>query len=53
MSVTAFHSFSDEDIEDRSQVTEQLEKIEKLVEENGGHHYTDETIPGSSEKNTQ
>uniref|UniRef100_A0A8C2F780 Si:dkey-1c7.3 n=1 Tax=Cyprinus carpio TaxID=7962 RepID=A0A8C2F780_CYPCA len=35
-----FHSFSNENMENRSQVTELLEKIEKLVEKNGGQHYT-------------
>ncbi|XP_073680051.1 GTPase IMAP family member 9-like, partial [Garra rufa] len=38
-----FHSFNNEDIKNRSQVTELLEKIEKMLEENGGQHYTNET----------
>ncbi|XP_050949922.1 GTPase IMAP family member 9-like [Labeo rohita] len=37
-----FHSFNNKDMENRSQVTELLEKIEKMVEENGGQHYTNE-----------
>ncbi|XP_051730718.1 GTPase IMAP family member 9-like [Ctenopharyngodon idella] len=37
-----FHSFNTKDMENRSQVTELLEKIEKMVKENGGQHYTDE-----------
>uniref|UniRef100_A0A673IQE4 AIG1-type G domain-containing protein n=1 Tax=Sinocyclocheilus rhinocerous TaxID=307959 RepID=A0A673IQE4_9TELE len=31
-----FHSFNNEDMSDCSQVTKQLKKIEKMVEENGG-----------------
>ncbi|XP_051742069.1 GTPase IMAP family member 9-like isoform X2 [Ctenopharyngodon idella] len=37
-----FISFNNEDMENRNQVTELLMKIEKLVEVNGGKHYTDE-----------
>ncbi|XP_016120480.1 GTPase IMAP family member 7-like, partial [Sinocyclocheilus grahami] len=37
-----FHSINNKDIENRSQVTELLKKIEKMVEKNGGQHYTDE-----------
>ncbi|XP_067260346.1 uncharacterized protein si:dkey-1c7.3 [Chanodichthys erythropterus] len=37
-----FISFNNEDMENRNQVTELLEKIEKLMQVNGGKHYTDE-----------
>nr|XP_055062379.1 uncharacterized protein LOC129445231 [Misgurnus anguillicaudatus] len=37
-----YHSFNNEDVGNRSQVTQLLEKIEKMVERNGGKHYTDE-----------
>ncbi len=37
-----FHLFNNEDMKNRSQVTELLEKIEKMVKENGGQHYTNE-----------
>ncbi|KAL1252408.1 hypothetical protein QQF64_017101 [Cirrhinus molitorella] len=37
-----FHSFDNKDITNRSQVTKLLEKIEKMVKENGGQHYTNE-----------
>ncbi|XP_073680053.1 GTPase IMAP family member 9-like, partial [Garra rufa] len=37
-----FHSFNNKDMKNRSQVTELLEKIEKMVKENGGQHYTNE-----------
>ncbi|XP_051742138.1 GTPase IMAP family member 8-like isoform X2 [Ctenopharyngodon idella] len=37
-----FHSFNNEDKRNRKQVTELLMKIEKMVKENGGGHYTDE-----------
>ncbi|XDV51006.1 hypothetical protein PO909_019964, partial [Leuciscus waleckii] len=37
-----FHSFNNEIKDNRSQVTELLEKIKKMVEVNGGLHYTNE-----------
>ncbi|CAM4464438.1 unnamed protein product [Leuciscus chuanchicus] len=37
-----FHPFKNNAMENRSQVTELLEKIEKMVEINGGKHYTNE-----------
>uniref|UniRef100_A0A671NIK4 GTPase IMAP family member 8 n=1 Tax=Sinocyclocheilus anshuiensis TaxID=1608454 RepID=A0A671NIK4_9TELE len=45
-----FHSFNNEDMRNRSQVTKLLEKIEKMVEENGGQHYTNEMYKTSPEK---
>ncbi len=37
-----FHLFNNEDMKNRSQVTELLEKIVKMVKENGEQHYTNE-----------
>ncbi|XP_016151512.1 GTPase IMAP family member 4-like isoform X2 [Sinocyclocheilus grahami] len=37
-----YHLFNNENMKKRSQVTELLEKIEKMVKENGGQHYTNE-----------
>ncbi len=37
-----FHSFNNKDMKNRSQVKNLLEKIEKMLESNGGHHYTNE-----------
>ncbi|XP_052424277.1 GTPase IMAP family member 8-like [Carassius gibelio] len=37
-----YHSLNNEDMENRSQVTELLEKIEKLAEGNGWNYYTNE-----------
>ncbi|KAL1252217.1 hypothetical protein QQF64_020013 [Cirrhinus molitorella] len=45
-----FHSFNNEDMENLSQVTELLEKIEKLVEENKGHYYTNEMFEEAQSK---
>ncbi|KAK7161079.1 hypothetical protein R3I94_003914 [Phoxinus phoxinus] len=39
-----FHSFNNEDMKNRSQVTELLEKIDMMVERNGGKHYTSEML---------
>ncbi|XP_077057492.1 GTPase IMAP family member 8 [Siphateles boraxobius] len=39
-----FHSFNNEDMESRSQVTELLEKIDRVVERNRGKHYTSEML---------
>ncbi|ROL52008.1 GTPase IMAP family member 7 [Anabarilius grahami] len=36
-----FHSFNNEDLRSRCQVTELLEKIDEMVKKNGGQHYTD------------
>ncbi|XP_039512883.1 GTPase IMAP family member 8-like isoform X1 [Pimephales promelas] len=37
-----FHSFNNEDMINRSQVTELLQKIDEMVRINGGQHYTNE-----------
>ncbi|XDV11356.1 hypothetical protein PO909_000319 [Leuciscus waleckii] len=37
-----FHSFNNEDMSNRSQVTELLKKIDEMVRINGGQHYTNE-----------
>ncbi|XP_059407673.1 GTPase IMAP family member 4-like [Carassius carassius] len=39
-----FHSFNNKNMENRSQITELLEKIEKMLERNRGKHYTNETF---------
>ncbi|XP_016361957.1 GTPase IMAP family member 8 [Sinocyclocheilus anshuiensis] len=39
-----FHSFNNKNMENRSQVSELLEKIEKMLERNGGKHCTNETF---------
>ncbi|XP_077093712.1 GTPase IMAP family member 9-like [Siphateles boraxobius] len=45
-----FHSFHNKNMENRSQVTELLEKIETMVEANGGHHYTNEMYQAAQSK---
>nr|XP_055057444.1 GTPase IMAP family member 8-like isoform X2 [Misgurnus anguillicaudatus] len=45
-----YHSFNNEDMENRSQVTELLEKIEKMVNENGGKCYTSEMFQEAQKK---
>ncbi|XP_016110117.1 GTPase IMAP family member 4-like [Sinocyclocheilus grahami] len=45
-----FHSFDNENMRNRSQVTGLLEKIEKMVEENGGQHYTNEMYAQAQEE---
>ncbi|XP_067258634.1 GTPase IMAP family member 8-like [Chanodichthys erythropterus] len=47
-----FHSFNNKDMENRSQVTELMEKIEKMVERNGGTHYSERciTFKGKTDK---
>ncbi|XP_021333784.1 GTPase IMAP family member 9-like [Danio rerio] len=47
-----FHSFNNEDTSNRSQVAELMEKIEKMVEENGGQHYTNEMYQAVQNRNT-
>ncbi|XP_073699465.1 GTPase IMAP family member 8 [Garra rufa] len=39
-----FHSLNNKNMENRSQVTEVLEKIDNMLERNGGKHYTNETF---------
>ncbi|XP_073703122.1 uncharacterized protein [Garra rufa] len=45
-----FHSFNNKDMENHSQVTELLEKIEKIVKDNGGQHYTKEMYQDAQRK---
>ncbi|XP_056128007.1 GTPase IMAP family member 8-like [Rhinichthys klamathensis goyatoka] len=44
------HVFNNTDEENRSQVTELLEKIERMVKENGGEHYTNEMYKKAQKK---
>ncbi|XP_048051401.1 GTPase IMAP family member 9-like [Megalobrama amblycephala] len=44
------HSFNNENIQNRSQVTELLEKIDMMVESNGGEHYTNEMYREAQKK---
>ncbi|XP_068077048.1 GTPase IMAP family member 9-like [Danio rerio] len=46
-----YHSFNNKDEENRSQVTELMEMIEKMVERNGGKHYTNEMYRKVQKKN--
>ncbi|XP_042601728.1 GTPase IMAP family member 8-like [Cyprinus carpio] len=47
-----YHSFNNEDIENRSQVTELLEKIEMMVRENSGQHYSNKMYQEAQRRNT-
>jgi len=44
------HSFNNNEIKNRSQVTKLLQEIEKMVEENGGQHYTNEMYKKAQNK---
>ncbi|XP_052462976.1 GTPase IMAP family member 8-like isoform X2 [Carassius gibelio] len=45
------HSFNNQNMKNRSQVTELLRKIEKMVADNGGEHYTNEMYKEAQRKN--
>ncbi|XP_067310330.1 GTPase IMAP family member 8-like [Pseudorasbora parva] len=45
-----FHSFNNEDMSNRSQVTELLKKIEEMVRIHGGQHYTNDMFKKAQEK---
>jgi len=44
------HSFNNNEIKNRSQVIKLLEEIEKMVEKNGGQHYTNEMYKEAQNK---
>ncbi|XP_067258632.1 GTPase IMAP family member 8 isoform X2 [Chanodichthys erythropterus] len=45
-----YHVFNNKNEENRSQVSELLEKIDRMVEENGGEHYTNEMYKEAQRK---
>ncbi|XP_056311682.1 GTPase IMAP family member 9-like isoform X2 [Danio aesculapii] len=45
-----YHSFNNEEMGNRLQVTELMEKIDKMVEGNGGQHYTNEMYREAQKK---
>ncbi|XP_026066030.1 GTPase IMAP family member 7-like, partial [Carassius auratus] len=48
-----FHVFSDTDVENRSQVTEMLEKTDKMVEEDKGQHFTNEMYKEAQRRSSE
>lgn len=44
-----YHAFN-KDLDDRSQVTELLQKIDRMVQDNGGRHYTNDMYEKAQEK---
>ncbi|XP_052467227.1 adhesion G-protein coupled receptor G2-like [Carassius gibelio] len=48
-----YNAFSNTDAENRSEVTEPLEKIDKKMEENGGEHYTNEMYKEAQQRSLE